>query len=125
MPSASASKFKIQPMPQSSQRDRLNIVKTNVEAALNQRANFRAQKRRSVCAPLRAAAAKTQVLIADGGGSFALGMGCENEAHGVILHMRSHRHLANELLQFYNLILGQNTVDLGFGAFGGASQYFG
>ena len=92
-----------QPVTQRRRGHGLNIIKAHVETALGQRADFAGQQQALAAAR---AAAEAQILIGDRRGGFRLRMRRQHEAHGVILDVRCHRHLAHQFLQFDQRFLG-------------------
>src|SRR5438477_6603224 len=109
-------------MAQRRRSHRLDIVETYVEAALHQSAHFAAENERLAAART---AAEAEELVRNGNGGVGLGVGGEDQTNSVVLHMRSHGHLANELLQFHQRRTVEDLVRLGPGAFGSTGEDFG
>ena len=108
-------------MAQGGRGDGLNVLETDVVAALNEGADFAGEQKSLGAART---AAEAQILIGDGGGGLSFGMGGENEADGVILDVRGDGNLTDEALEFDDLLFCQYSGDLGFRAFGGAGEDF-
>src|SRR6185295_635404 len=106
-------------MAQRSGSHRLDIVETYVEAALHQSAHFAAENERLAATRT---AAEAEELVGNGNGGVRLGVGGENQTNSVILHMRSHGHLANQLLEFHQRRTVEDLVRLRPGAFGSAGE---
>src|SRR5687768_6248348 len=100
----------------------LDIVETNIESAASKRADFRRENYRLSSAW---AAAKSKILVGDRNCSFRSRMRREDQSHRIILHMRSNRHLADELLKIDHLRAIQHFIDFDAAIFCGAIDNFG
>ena len=102
--------------------DGVDVLEAHVETALSEGAHFAGEDE-----TLRAsrAAAKAQVLVGHGRGGIGLWMRGEDEAHGVVLHMRRDGDLADELLEFEQRGAIEDFADLRLHTLSGAGDDFG
>ena len=109
-------------MAQGGGRDRLDVIETDVESALDQGADFAGEDEGLAAA---GTAAEAQILVGNRRGGFGLGMGRQDQADSVILHMRGHWHLAHEAHQVRQGLALEDFIHVDADAGGGAGEDLG